>query len=176
MKNNFIFTIAIFALTSCAIENKKTDVQVNEIPKTQEVTEGSNFLKIEGQGPNGDSVRFKDIKAKYILVEFWASWCPPCRQFNPGLVKLYQNFKPKGFEVLSISLDHDATKWRNAIAKDGMSWPYHISDLGGWDSHWAVKFGIESIPDNFLVDSTGKLVASRMNHDRLEATLIQLLK
>lgn len=178
LKNNFYIVLCISIFFSCTLA-KKDNLEVEQPRSSAPVATNEvkpQFLEIEGLGPNGDSVKFSQIKAKYILVEFWASWCPPCRQFNPGLVKLYNNYQAKGFEILSISLDQKAEKWQGAIAKDGLKWPYHISDLGGWDSHWAVKYGVESIPANFLVDTSGKVIASSMSHEQLESTLAELLK
>jgi thiol-disulfide isomerase/thioredoxin len=178
LTHSFLITLGILAFSSCSLSTKDDVAVEDPISSTPPVLEETKppFIEIEGIDPNGDSVKFSNIKAKYILVEFWASWCPPCRQFNPGLVSLYNSFQPKGFEILSISLDHKADKWQGAIAKDGLKWPYHISDLGGWDSHWAVKYRVESIPANFLVDPSGKVIASSLSHEQLEATLANLLK
>lgn len=175
LKNSLSLFIGVCLLCSCTLKQKDTSELVNS-QSASVAAASKSFLDIEGLGPNGDTIKFANIKAKYILVEFWASWCPPCRQFNPSLVSLYNTYQPKGFEVLSISLDHKVDKWQNAIATDGLKWPYHISDLGGWDSHWAVKFGVESIPSSFLVDSSGKVIASNMSHEQLELTLTNLFK
>lgn len=176
--NKLCLVIGIWFFTSCTL-SKKENLAVEQGGSSappESIEAKPRFVEIEGIGPNGDSVKFSNIQAKYVLVEFWASWCPPCRQFNPGLVALYNKYQSKGFEVLSISLDHKADKWQGAIAKDGLIWPYHISDLGGWDSHWAVKYGIESIPANFLVDPSGKVIANSLSHEQLDATLANLLK
>jgi len=178
MKNSFLTLGLISILVSCNGKTKNADN--NQVPLAENaVVESSiekKFIEIRGLNPQGDSIRFTDIKSKYILVEFWASWCPPCRKFNPKLVELYKLYQPKGWEVLSISLDHNNEKWKNAIAKDGLIWRYHISDLGGWDSKWAVKYGVESIPTNFLVDTSGNIVASNMTHEQIAATLSTLFK
>lgn len=177
VKNNSILFVCAIIFLSCKFAKKDIDekAQTTESVAVSK-SEKRQFIEIEGLGPTGDTVKFANIKAKYILVEFWASWCPPCRQFNPRLVSLYSKYQSKGFEVLSISLDTDANKWQNAIAKDGLIWPNHLSDLGGWDSYWAVKYGVESIPDNFLVDPNGKVIASSMSHEQLETTLANLFK
>jgi thiol-disulfide isomerase/thioredoxin len=175
MKSSLFALFFIFYLTSCNINSKQTLAPFEDKAPTQS-SPSKKFIEIQGLNQDGDSIRFTDIKSKYILVEFWASWCPPCRQFNPHLVKLYKLYKPRGLEVLSISLDYDNEKWKNAINKDGLVWPYHISDLGGWDSKWAVKYGIESIPSNFLVDSLGNVIASDMSHEQMANTLSTLFK
>jgi thiol-disulfide isomerase/thioredoxin len=175
MKSSLLSIFFIFSITSCDLKKKEAEMPIlAEAPA--ESLPAKKFTEIQGVNQNGDSIRYTDIKSKYVLVEFWASWCPPCRQFNPHLVNLYKLYQPKGLEVLSISLDHDNEKWKNAIAKDGLIWPYHISDLGGWDSHWAIKYGIESIPSNFLIDSSGNVIASNMTHEQIANTLSTLLK
>jgi thiol-disulfide isomerase/thioredoxin len=175
MKSSLFALFFIFYQTSCNINSKQALAPFEDKASTQS-SPSKKFIEIQGLNQDGDSIRFTDIKSKYILVEFWASWCPPCRQFNPHLVKLYKLYKPRGLEVLSISLDYDNEKWKNAINKDGLVWPYHISDLGGWDSKWAVKYGIESIPSNFLVDSLGNVIASDMSHEQMANTLSTLFK
>ena len=175
MKSSLFALFFIFYLTSCNINSKQELAPFEDKAPTQS-SPSKKFIEIQGLNQDGDSIRFTDIKSKYILVEFWASWCPPCRQFNPHLVKLYKLYKPRGLEVLSISLDYDNEKWKNAINKDGLVWPYHISDLGGWDSKWAIKYGIESIPSNFLVDSLGNVIASDMSHEQMANTLSTLFK
>lgn len=158
---------------SCNIEKKS---EVAESIEVQPVKEAAGLPNIAGQNPQGDSIFLKNIKADYILVEFWASWCPPCRQFNPHLVEIYKKYNTKGFDILSISLDHDVAKWQNAIAKDGLIWQNHISDLKGWESYWAVQYNIESIPNNLLFDKSGKIIGSSLDKDALDVTLAQLLK
>ena len=178
LRNSIYLVLSICFFTSCTLakkENLELEQSSNSSSPTTVATK-PQFVEIEGLGFNGDSMKFSDIKAKYILVEFWASWCPPCRQFNPGLVALYDKYQSKGFEILSISLDHKADKWKDAIAKDGLKWSYHISDLSGWDSHWAVKYKVESIPANFLVNPNGKVIASNMSHEQLDTTLANLFK
>ena len=175
MKSSLFALFFIFYLTSCNINSKQALAPFEDKAPTQS-SPSKKFIEIQGLNQDGDSIRFTDIKSKYILVEFWASWCPPCRQFNPHLVKFYKLYKPRGLEVLSISLDYDNEKWKNAINKDGLIWPYHISDLGGWESKWAVKYGIESIPSNFLVDSLGNVIASDMSHEQMANTLSTLFK
>lgn len=98
-------------MTSCNIESKQVVAPLEDKAPTQS-SPSKKFIEIQGLNQDGDSIRFTDIKSKYILVEFWASWCPPCRQFNPHLVKLYKLYQPRGLEVLSISLDHHNEKWK----------------------------------------------------------------
>ncbi|TDQ10260.1 TlpA disulfide reductase family protein [Pedobacter metabolipauper] len=118
--------------------------------------------------PDGKELSLKEVisKNKYTLVDFWASWCGPCRKENPNVVKAFNAFKDKGFTILSVSLDEDAAKWKAAIEKDGMPW-YHVSSLKGWKEPAAVLYEIRAIPQNVLVDGQGKVVATNLRAETL---------
>jgi thiol-disulfide isomerase/thioredoxin len=124
----------------------------------------------------GKIIKLSDLKGKVVLVDFWASWCGPCRAENPNVVKMYQKFKNKGFTVFSVSLDEDATKWKEAITKDQLEWDYHVSDLKGWKSSVVPAFGIEGIPYTVLVNKEGKIIGKNLRGEKLEETLNELLK
>jgi len=130
---------------------------------------------ISAPTPEGKDVSLASLKGKYVLVDFWASWCGPCRAENPTVVAAYQKFKDKNFTILGVSLDQKKDKWQEAIAKDGLTWT-HISDLAGWESIPARDYGIQSIPANFLVDPSGKIVARDLRGPALEAKLAELVK
>ena len=110
-----------------------------------------------------------------MLVDFWASWCKPCRFENPNVVKVYNKFRNKNFTVLGVSLDKDKDEWIKAIKKDGLSWT-HISDLREWESIAVGLYHIEGIPYNVLVDPDGKVIAEALREDMLEAKLQEVLK
>jgi peroxiredoxin len=124
----------------------------------------------------GHVINLKDFRGKYVLVDFWASWCGPCREENPNLVKAYEQFKDKNFTVLGVSLDqpgkHDA--WVKAINNDGLVWK-HVSDLKYWNSEIAKLYGVRSIPQNFLIDAKGKIVAANLRGEALVQKLQALL-
>ncbi|SFO22751.1 Peroxiredoxin [Chitinophaga sp. YR627] len=125
----------------------------------------------------GKPVNLKDFRGKYVLVDFWASWCRPCRMENPYVVAAFNNHKDKAFTIVSVSLDqptgHDA--WINAIHKDGLTWT-HVSDLKFWDNDVAKQYGVKSVPQNFLLDPQGKIIAKNLRGEELDKRLNELLK
>jgi thiol-disulfide isomerase/thioredoxin len=124
--------------------------------------------------PEGTTISLSSFKGKYVLVDFWASWCGPCRAESPNLVKAYDQYKSKGFEIFSVSLDEKKERWLKAIKDDGYTWP-QAGDLKGWDNEVAAQFGISGIPFNFLVDPNGIIVARNLRGEELEKKLKELL-
>ncbi|HEY8919668.1 MAG TPA: TlpA disulfide reductase family protein [Chitinophaga sp.] len=135
---------------------------------------GSQMINFVQRDSSGVPVKFNSFKGKYVLVDFWASWCKPCRAENPNVLKAYNAFKDKGFTVIGISLDDKAANWRKAIRDDKMPWT-QLSDLKGWKNEVSTNFGIESIPRNLLVDPSGKIVAKDLRGAALENKLKELL-
>ena len=111
---------------------------------------------------------------KVTLVDFWASWCPPCRAENPVLVQTYQQYRKKNFTILSVSLDHNRAAWLNAVKTDGLTWP-QVSDLQGWDNAAATRYHIQAVPQNYLLDPSGHIVGQNLRGAALAQRLAQLL-
>jgi len=119
-------------------------------------------------------MKLSDLKGQVVLLDFWASWCGPCRAENPNVVQNYQKYKDAGFTVMSVSLDSNKDKWLAAIAADQLVWPNHVSDLGGWKSKVAVLYGVQSIPFTVLLDKEGRVIATNLRGAALEQTLQQI--
>ena len=116
-------------------------------------------------------MKLSDLRGKIVLLDFWASWCGPCRRENPTVVNLYNKYKEKGFTVMSVSLDKDLTKWLQAIEKDKLSWPNHVSDLKGWASKAGKEYGVSGIPFTVLIDREGKIIAKNLRGEVLKNQL-----
>ena len=136
---------------------------------------GTEVPDIVLKDTSGKEIHLYDIKDKYVLIDFWASWCGPCRAENPNVANMYQKYKDKGFTVFSISLDSDKKKWETAIAKDKLAWPYHVSELKGWQSQICQPWKIQSIPSNFLIDKDRKVIGNNLRGEDLQNVLQQLL-
>ena len=123
---------------------------------------------------NGDTIHLSSLKGKIVLLDFWASWCGPCRGTNKKLVKLYPKFKEKGFEIFGVSLDDNKQNWKKAIQKDKISW-LQVNDDGGWDAPTAFNWRIDAIPTSYLIDKEGKLIAMDLDPKDLEKMLKDIL-
>ncbi len=123
----------------------------------------------------GDTLRLSSLKGKVVLLDFWASWCAPCRASNKILVKLYEKYKGKGFEIFSVSIDDNAGKWENAIRKDKITW-LQVNEPGGFKAATAVQWGIYGIPTIYLIDKEGRLREMDLEGKALEKAIKELLK
>ncbi|MBQ9474300.1 MAG: redoxin domain-containing protein [Bacteroidales bacterium] len=135
---------------------------------------GTLAPEIDMKDPDGKQRKLSDLRGKVVMIDFWASWCGPCRRENPNVVKLYHRYHDKGFEIYSVSLDKDRNAWLKAIQDDGLVWPNHVSDLRGWTSSGGATYGIMSVPSTVLVDRKGRIIAKNLRGEELADKLKEL--
>ena len=160
--NKFLLTTAFFFTAFFAVHEQMPAI-------------GTKATELNYKDPSGKEIALSSLKGNMVLLDFWASWCGPCRRNNPALVALYSKFQNKkwvkgvkGFTVYSLSLDQNAENWKAAIQQDGLVWPYHVSDLKGWNAEGAAKYGIRSIPQTVLIDETGYVIAINPSHNLVD--------
>lgn len=142
---------------------------------------GNMAPEIALKNPKDSLIKLSSLRGNIVLIDFWASWCGPCRRDNPAVVSVYNKFKnqkfnnAKAFTIYSVSLDHTKAKWEEAIAVDQLSWPYHVSDLMGWNNAAATKYSVQGIPFNYLIDANGIIIAKNLKGNDLAKTLERLV-
>ncbi len=141
-----------------------------EVKEMQKLGVGAQAPELNFPSPEGPSVSLSSLKGKVVLIDFWASWCRPCRAENPNVVRIYQKYHSKGFEILGVSLDKEKDKWVQAIQDDNLTWK-HVSDLGGWQSASAKAYSVTSIPMTYLVDKEGNILGKGLRGPALEQKL-----
>ena len=167
----------LFAALPAATQQSASGKNLNDRLEIARKTAIGNYaMEFTQNDTLGTPVSLSSFKGKYLLVDFWASWCGPCRRENPNVVKAFQQFKNKNFHILSVSLDQPGAKekWMDAIHKDNLTWS-HVSDLKYWENDVAKQYGIRAIPQNFLLDPTGKIVAKNLNGEDLQKKLASLI-
>lgn len=165
-------------LTECFSGSPNIEAVKNEFVQNKKRMESMNFLTPGKEAPiftqndvNGNPMSLKDLRGKVVLIDFWASWCGPCRKENPNVVALYKKYKDAGFTVMSVSLDKDKAPWLAAIEKDGLIWPNHVSDLKYWSNEAAKMYQVSSIPFTVLIDREGKIIDTKLRGVELEEAL-----
>lgn len=164
--------------TSPSVQNAVSHVvQLQKERDAKAFLQPGNLAKdIALPGLNGDTLRLSDLRGKVVLLDFWASWCGPCRRENPNVVAMYKKYNADGFEVFSVSLDKtgDGAKWKAAIEMDGLIWPYHVSDLKGWQCAAAIDYAVKGIPFTVLIDAEGKIIATNVRGTELQNQLARI--
>ncbi len=160
------------------LQNDEAIARIKELTDKQKKTAvGTLFVDFEMQTPEGKTVKLSDYvgKGKVVLVDFWASWCGPCRREMPNLVEAYAKYKGKNFEIVGVSLDQDGAAWKEAIKKMDMTWP-QMSDLKFWQCEGAQLYAVNSIPHTVLIDGSGKIIARGLHGEELQAKIAEVVK
>jgi len=172
-----IFSLAVAGITTLTYSFVKSTKSSTTITHTTIETAGVGTEigdiapELKFKNPEGKEIALSSLRGSFVLIDFWASWCGPCRMENPNVVAVYNKFKNKNFKIYSVSLDKSATAWKSAIDKDGLAWPDHVSDLMAWQSEAAMIYGVNSIPVNFLIDPKGVIIDKGLRGSALGASI-----
>ncbi len=147
---------------------------INKVQVTKRIAMGAVAPAFQAKDSNGSNVNLQSYRGKLVLLDFWASWCGPCRQESPTLVRLYNAYRDKGFTILSVSIDTSEEKWKNAIKKDGYTWT-NVSDLDGYGGATPALYAVTAIPNSFLLDEDGKIIGKNLRGKNLERKLKELM-
>jgi peroxiredoxin len=154
-----------------ALRNQIEQMKYKEVIEKSGANSKEIAPDIQLEDPNGNIIALSSLRGQVVLLDFWASWCKPCRQENPNVVAAYEKYKNEGFTIYSVSLDENRAAWVKAIEVDNLSWVNHVSDLKGWHSSAATLYGVQSIPSSFLIDRNGLIIAQNLRGAALEQKL-----
>lgn len=170
------FTKEYFEKFSTDIKKSEYGERIsNYLTLNGDIKIGDFYTDFDINDKDGNPKKLSELLGKVTLLEFWASWCGPCRKENPNLVQTYEKFKPKGFQIVAISLDNNKNKWSEAIEKDHLSWP-NFCDFEVWETKASLIYGVYGIPDNFLIDQNGKISARNIRGEELNKKIAELTK
>ncbi|HMG69380.1 MAG TPA: TlpA disulfide reductase family protein [Chitinophagaceae bacterium] len=173
---NFAVVDPVYAMLDEKIkQNPKVKAVAERMAINKKILPGMDALPFEQTDTSGKKISLSSFHGKWLLIDFWAGWCIPCRAENPNLIKMYDHFNAKGFEILGVSLDGERERWTHAIIDDKLVWP-QVSDLNVFDNTVAKLYGISSIPQNILINPEGKIVARNLRGSNLETKLSEILK
>lgn len=186
MKNIAITITTMLLLAACNTPAENTPSTYQVPPEILEIPVGTQYglraAEVELPGIDGSDIALSSLHGKIVLLDFWASWCPPCRKENPELVKLYNKYKDtefvngNGFGIYSVSLDRNKEAWEKAIEDDKLSWTTHVSDLKGARTEPALEYGVQAIPSSFLLDQNGVIIGVNLRGEKLASTIAELVK
>lgn len=169
-------TSKLFSFLSNKLQDTEEGKTIKEfIVRNKSLKVGDTYVDLAQPNIDDKVVKLSEVKGKYTLIEFWASWCSPCRSSNPELVEQYKLYKDKGFEIFGVSLDTNKDKWKQAVEKDGLLWE-NVSDLRGGNNKASMIYGVRDLPDNFLIDENGVIIARYLRGNKLKNTLKELFK
>lgn len=175
--NDIATYIDLFEAVENGLKAKYADNQFVQYVSTKvksTLIAGREAPEIAMKDPDGKIRKLSDLRGNIVMIDFWASWCRPCRMENPNVVRLYHRYHKKGFEIYSVSLDKQRDQWLLAIEQDGLVWPNHVSDLNGWTSSGGASYGITSVPSTVLVDRQGRIIARNLRGQELENKLREI--